>query len=452
MGVINFGTGDYLVKFDDSYSDGLFAVQGETARTYHFIVTDLNNQAIDTSNLQLKMNIFVKRTKAGTAPSVRQDDGSFLMTIPQGLILEHDENARYQLFIIDDKENMLAQKEGPFKIFANRTYDSSSGTNLLFDFEDFKKALDMQEEYLKQMSENLNKTIIARDEAQVSAIESTDSKNESVIIKEELKDVLESENTRQEAFENRTRTWNTWFDIFENTKTGWKKIFSDWTTTFANWTITFADWVKKITGYEVAETERVNAENIRKRSEDNRIANFKNWVLQFQTFIENDANHNLNETQRKEQWNTLKSELETLMTQLKEIDAGNLQLQINDIVKDVKGYVKFMQVNTLNNTIEVYSGNDIDTPSIRLALPKGFSGKYADLEGKPSIYLKSEIDTKLKGKVSVDGTKALSDENYTTDEKNRLKNLNRFEVDNKTYEAKFIVIDGNPVLRVEEVM
>ncbi len=420
MGVIDFGTGNILVKFDAGPSDELFAVQGETAREYKFTLIDLNNQAIDTSSLELKMNVFVKRTKAGTAPSVRQDDGTFLMRMPQGLILEHDENAKYQLFIRDDAGNMLAQKEGPFKIFANRAYDSGSGTNLLFDFEEFQKALDMQETYLEQMSDNLDKTIIARDEAQASERESTLAKDESVQIKEELKDVLDAEATRQEAFENRTRTWNSWFDIFENTKTGWKKIFADWTATFTSWTTTFADWVKKFAGYETAEAQRVSNEETRVHAEDNRIANFKSWTLKMQEFIQNDANHMYNETQRKEEWNSLKSELETLMNQLKEIDAGNLQLQIIDVVRDLKGYVKFMQVNTVNNTIEVYSGNDVDNPSITLSLPKGFSGKYADLEGKPSIYTQAEIDSKLKGKVSVDGTKVLSDNNYDNAAKNKV--------------------------------
>lgn len=407
MGVIDFGTGDYLVKFDDSYADGLFAVQGETARTYHFIVTDLNNQAIDTSNLDLKMNVFVKRTKAGTAPSVRQADGSFLMTIPQGLILEHDENAKYQLFLRDNKGNMLAQKEGPFKVFANRAYDSSSGTNLLFDFEEFQKALDMQEEYLEQMSDNLDRTIIARDEAQTSALESTSAKDESQRIETRLKDTLDKELERQK---NETER------------------ISNESTRKSNETERINAENKRLT----SETERVSSENTRKSYEETRVSNentrkdneeirvsaettraetMKRWFLQFEDIVSRFNEIDTTANQRTEEWTNLKSELETLMNQLKDIDAGNLQLQINDLAKDIKGYVKYMQVNTVNNTIEVFAGNDVNTPSITLKLPKGFSGKYADLEGKPNIYIKSEIDSKFKAvntelgsKVSADAT------------------------------------------------
>lgn len=181
MGVINFGAGTYLVKFDDTYTDGLFAVQGETARTFKFIVTDLDNQAIDTSSINLKMNIFVKSKKAGTASSERQEDGSFLMTLPQGLLMEADENAKYQLFIVDDNDSMLAQKTGAFKIYQNSSYEAV-GTNLFFDFEVFKAALVLQETYIDQASSMLDTVIEAKDEVVADRIIVVEIKNNLLAI------------------------------------------------------------------------------------------------------------------------------------------------------------------------------------------------------------------------------------------------------------------------------
>ena len=415
MGVIDFGTGEYLVKFDDSYSDGLFAVQGDTSRTYHFIITDLSNQAINTSNLQLKMNIFVKRTKAGTAPSIRQQDGSFIMTIPQGLLLEHDENARYQLFITDGTD-ILSQKEGHFKIFANRSFDSGSGTNLLFDFEEFSRALEMQETYLQQMSDSLDTIILARQEVSSNASQVSADKVIVLNARDELEDVLELELERQ-ANEEVRETKETARGLAETAR-GTNEAARG-----ANETArTSAETTR-----QSSETARISAENTRKSNETARVnaettrtSTFQGWITQFAQFVSNDGTYTTNETTRQSQWNLLKADLESLMEQLEDIDAASLQIQINTVSNNLKTYVKSMQVNTNTNSIEVFKGSDTDTPSIVLALPQGFSGNYNDLINKPSIYTQSEIDTKLNGKVNTSGSKVLSDYNYDLTAKNKV--------------------------------
>lgn len=427
MGAIRASNGIVTVKFDDTMSDMLFANQGESARTYEIRVVDLNDEVIDTSDIELKFNLFVRRmNQVGTITAIKNDEGNFIVTIPQGYLLNYDTSAEYVIYIVDKNNLMLSQKKGDFHIYRNPSFDNGDGTNLLLDYDEVKRALLMLEEYKKHSSDNLNETIKARDAAIECRNKALESANKSETIKEEMKDIFETEEDRKLAHENRTVTWNSWWDIVENVKTGWKTTFEKWTDTFNTWTNKVENWFSKLTGYEAAEDTRVGNENIRISSEDNRILNFKNWSLKVQDFITNDANHQHNETKRISKMNEIISEWNILKKQLSEIDAGNLQLQINELSNHLKGYVKSGQVNTITNSIELYLGSDKNEPTFKLPLPKGFSGSWNDLTNKPDLNVydtKVSVNNKLKDYIkTVDVETKLNDYDKSIEVDDKLKN------------------------------
>lgn len=441
MGAIRASNGIVTVKFDDTMSDMLFANQGESARTYEIRVVDLNDEVIDTSDIELKFNLFVRRmNQVGTITAIKNDEGNFIVTIPQGYLLNYDTSAEYVIYIVDKNNLMLSQKKGDFQIYRNPSFDSGDGTNLLLDYDEVKRALLMLEEYKKHSSDNLNETIKARDAAIDYGNKALESANKSEVIKEEMKDIFDTEENRKLAHENRTVTWNNWWDIVENVKTGWKTAFSKWTHTFSNWTSKVEEWFNKFTGIETAEQKRVENENIRISSEDNRILNFKSWSLKVQDFITNDANHQHNETERISKMNEILSEWNVLKEQLANIEAGNLQLQINDLTSNLKGYIKSGQVNTIENTIELFLGSDLDEPTFKLPLPKGFSGSWNDLSDKPDIYTQTEANNKFVTKVA---NKGLSTHDYDDIAQSKVKDIPGIKEDVKALQDTQVqVYDG----------
>lgn len=108
------------------------------------------------------------------------------------------------------------------------------------------------------------------------------------------------------------------------------------------------------------------------------------------------------------------------MKQLSEFDVTNLQVQLNQLEAETKGYIKSAQINSVTNSIELFTGNDTTEPTFIIALPKGFSGDYNDLANKPVLFSEDYNDLKNKPELfsgdyeDLKGTPILFDGNYNS--------------------------------------
>ncbi|WP_100066067.1 hypothetical protein [Miniphocaeibacter massiliensis] len=138
MGVMpEFKRTIYEVRFDDSYTQPLYAIQGETGRTYQFIPVGLNDFTIDIENIGLKMAIKVEDVEVGLIDGKPDGKGSFEVKIPRGYLNKSDMHAKYQLFLINlyEKGETLGSVAGDFRIYPNEYY-TGSGINTLTNLEE----------------------------------------------------------------------------------------------------------------------------------------------------------------------------------------------------------------------------------------------------------------------------------------------------------------------------
>ena len=201
MSVRQIGNKDIYLKFDDSYIEGLFAVQGETGRTYTFTLLDGEGRLVDASPYTLTMTVSIKgginQSKArGTS------DGKFTVAITPDMISRYG-RADVQLTISDDNRT-LASLIGNLEIERNISFDDGEGINLLLDFAKVKQTLDSLGGIREEANKSLNETIEERDKACECATKACecasvaqDGAKRAEKVREEADDIIKSEADRK---------------------------------------------------------------------------------------------------------------------------------------------------------------------------------------------------------------------------------------------------------------
>lgn len=202
MSIQQLGNRDIYLKFDDSYLEGLHAVQGETGRTYTFTLLDGEGRLVDASPYTLTMTVSIKgginQSKAkGTS------DGKFTVAITPDMIARYG-RADVQL-TISDNDRTLASLIGNLEIERNISFDDGEGVNLLLDFSKVKQALDSLGEIREEANKSLNETIEERDRACKCATKACecatvaqDGAKRAEKVREEADDIFSSEAKRKE--------------------------------------------------------------------------------------------------------------------------------------------------------------------------------------------------------------------------------------------------------------
>ncbi|WP_100065108.1 hypothetical protein [Miniphocaeibacter massiliensis] len=421
MGVKEIGENKYKVSFTQGYREEIQVGQNETGRVLNFLITDENNKVVNTEGYTFKMLIITKWDKY-ELEGIRQEDKSFDVLLTSESLQHWDTGAYYQLFLSDDTGTVLT-KVGTLEIYKDRRIRDVDDINLQIDYEYMKrilvlldganekaemlleKAIEIKNEVLplqedvkkikdeyieinnklvpiydvaKYLEENIEKIDANVETSTKSATEAEASAKRAEEVKASMNDIFETEEARKQAHEERTTTFNNWWNIIENTATGWKATWNKWTTEFKN-------WISKFEVFQTNEDTRIANENTRISSEENRRSSFERWALQFQDFITNDSNHNYNEEQRTIKMNEIISAWEDIKNDLSDGDLGQIALDLNNLKDITSNHIKTLTINSIDNTLEAWFEKDVSTPSIILNLPKGFSGSYNDLINKPDL-------------------------------------------------------------------
>jgi len=145
------GNDEFEINFNQDWAEELFAVQGETYRGYTFTVVDHDLQESGIlAKADLQMMLEFKHGSIGFKQAYKISDNIFRILIPQKALLNNGVGS-YQLSLrFDDK--ILSTRTGKFVIYRNTEFDNGD-VNLLFDFEEVKKALEKIEPLILKSDE-----------------------------------------------------------------------------------------------------------------------------------------------------------------------------------------------------------------------------------------------------------------------------------------------------------
>ena len=201
MSVRQIGNKDIYLKFDDSYIEGLFAVQGETGRSYTFTLVDEAGRRINASGYTLSMNIFIDEGVSQSSTS-GSSDGRFTIPIRQDMLTRYGK-ADVQL-ILSDGTDTLGSLVGSMRIERNLNYDNGKGANLLIDFKEIKQNLAALNSIKGEVNDSINKAVEYRDkscECATRACEcaslAQDGARKAEKIRDEADDIIKSETDRK---------------------------------------------------------------------------------------------------------------------------------------------------------------------------------------------------------------------------------------------------------------
>ena len=141
------------LKFDNSYNGRLFAVQGDTGRTYNLqILSDLNN-VLDVSGMKLRLYIGNDKEVSYTDGEITSaEEGKFKVQVYNSQ-LKYPGLQKAQ-FVLTDKDG---QKVGSkvFDLYVEEGLETGPtlGKNILVDFETIDEALKLLKNYDKTLEE-----------------------------------------------------------------------------------------------------------------------------------------------------------------------------------------------------------------------------------------------------------------------------------------------------------
>ena len=293
MTIQQLGNRDIYLKFDDSYLEGLHAVQGETGRTYTFTLLDGEGRLVDASPYTLTMAVSIKgginQSKArGTS------DGKFTVAITPDMIARYG-RADVQL-TISDEDRTLASLIGNLEIERNISFDDGEGVNLLLDFAKVKQTLDSLGGIREEANKSLNETIEERDKACECATKACecasvaqDGAKRAEKVREEADDIFSSEAKRKEEEAKRVEAENLRADS-ESTRQSQESTRKSQEVTRQS----------QEQGRKSAESARQEAEDKRKLDEDTRARQERARESQEDTRKLQESERESQETQRQD--------------------------------------------------------------------------------------------------------------------------------------------------------
>lgn len=141
------------LKFDNSYNGRLFAVQGDTGRTYNLqILSDLNN-VLDVSGMKLRLYIGNDKEVSYTDGEITQaEEGKFKVQVYNSQ-LKYSGLQKAQFVLTDKDGQKVGSKVFDLYIEEGLETGTSLGKNILVDFETIDETLRLLKNYDNTLEE-----------------------------------------------------------------------------------------------------------------------------------------------------------------------------------------------------------------------------------------------------------------------------------------------------------
>lgn len=365
--IADYGNAIYDIKVDGEYPDKLFAVQGETARTYTFVVTDVHGRVLNATGHTLTLAIYIKG-KGGAASVQGNDKGVFALKVPQGLLAVYG-IADHQVSVKDSAGNLVASRIGKLEIERNINFDDGEGSNLLFDYADIKQAIAQLGAIKDQTHTDMLKSVDAQGKACACADKSDKAATRSEAAAKRLETVVAAEDSRAAAEKARvTAESGRVAAASARVKAEEARVTAESGRAAAEQKRQSAE-----TDRAKAEKERASAESSRASAEEHRSMgeNSRTYAENQRTTAEQ-GRVKAEET-RVSQEAARKQSFDAIIKTLSDNPVGNLTQQTQQHFKDASISGETLKLTRQNND------------AVSLTLPKGFSGSYNDLTNKPDM-------------------------------------------------------------------
>lgn len=370
----------YKIRMDDTYMERLFAVQNDTAsRTYLFKFTDTNDFVIDVSGLELEFTLQIgdkKQTATGTM--VDAAEGLFEVTLTSSM-LQIAGIASGQLMLIDNANNAKLQNL-QFEIHIAPSLEfggeGEEGEDLWFTFQMLRDAIEITE----TLESNYRASL---DEQEVLHAEVVEKHAETVAMHAALEPVFESENARVAAEQARA-TAETARAIAEEER-------------------------------DTAETARIEAETDRQGKEQARQSKEAGRVSAENTRVENETERIDNENARKAaETERVTAESDRASAEIERVDAESTRVANEET-----------RVTTQTQRDATWeSWQDLIEDGILPPATPILAGTVKiDKEGADTAVSVDTLNTELTKKVDVVAGMGLSQNSYTTIEKQKLSGI-----------------------------
>lgn len=204
------------LKFDNSYNGRLFAVQGDTGRTYNLqILSDLNN-VLDVSGMKLRLYIGNDKEVSYTDGEITQaEEGKFKVQVYNSQ-LKYPGLQKAQFVLTDKDGQKIGSKVFDLYIEEGLETGTSLGKNILVDFETIDEALKLIRNYDKTLEEAKGVDL----KLKVDIQEGTETREALVECKKKALEIKDQLDTSKTDAGKTLQDLKTTKDELENLKTG----------------------------------------------------------------------------------------------------------------------------------------------------------------------------------------------------------------------------------------